>query len=96
MSKQIGSHSGNTDQRQRLERLRWRSRRGLLELELLLGPFVDQRLAELSPELLDLYERLLEHEDVDVHEWLLGRRPEPETLRAIVTEIRTQQSLLDG
>ncbi|MFV2091313.1 MAG: succinate dehydrogenase assembly factor 2, partial [Pseudomonadales bacterium] len=44
----------------RLERLRWRSRRGLLELELLLLPFVDTEMGDLSDELLARFEKLLD------------------------------------
>ena len=42
-------------------RLRWRSRRGMLELELALQPFVEQRLASLSAADRERYARLLEH-----------------------------------
>lgn len=72
----------------RVERLRWRSRRGLLELELLLRPFVDKRAAMLDVGALDDYERLLEFDDMDVHEWLMGRCAPPAELDAIVAEIR--------
>ena len=72
----------------RLERLRWRSRRGLLELELLLAPFVNQRIPELSSPAVDQYERMLDHDDMDVHEWLMQRREPPADMRAIVAEIR--------
>ena len=73
----------------RLERARWRSRRGLLELELLLKPFAAERLAEAGAARLDDYEALLTHDDLDVHEWLMRRADPPAELAAIVTEIRT-------
>lgn len=72
----------------RLEKLRWRSRRGLLELELLLAPFVAGRMPTLSADLLDEFERLLEFDDVDVHEWLLGRSEAPGSVAGVVGEIR--------
>ncbi len=72
----------------RLERARWRSRRGLLELELLLQPFVDGGFARLSDAGKSDYERLLEHDDMDVHEWLLARAEAPAAFRPIVAEIR--------
>jgi len=80
----------------RLERLRWRSRRGLLELELLLNPFVNLRVVELESALVDQYEALLDHEDVDIHEWLLQRNPPPADVADIVREIRRFLSLDDG
>ena len=72
----------------RLDRARWRSRRGLLELELLLKPFVEGPLAQLPASCLDSYERLLEEDDVDVHEWILERSPVPDPYREIVAAIR--------
>ena len=72
----------------RLERLRWRSRRGLLELELLLVPFNDHRLRALRGPLLDEYEVLLNFDDMDVHEWLMSRAQAPDSVERIVSEIR--------
>jgi antitoxin CptB len=72
-----------------LERLRWRSRRGLLELELLLLPFIEARLGSLSEELLADFDALLNCEDMDVIEWLLARS-EPEVAhQRIVLELRS-------
>ena len=54
-----------------LQQLRWRSRRGLLELELLLLPFAQQRLTELaSPSSSTIMSRLLGCEDLDIYDWL--------------------------
>lgn len=72
----------------RLERLRWRSRRGLLELELLLAPFMEHLAQHSDEHLLDQYEALLEHDDLDLHEWLMDRsEPLPE-VQPIVSEMR--------
>ena len=78
----------------RLDRLRWRSRRGLLELELLLAPFVAAELSGLPDPLLDQFERLLEFDDVDVHEWLLGRGNVSDEVVDIVAEIRVRHRAL--
>ena len=77
----------------RFERLRWRSRRGLLELELLLRPFIAERLPELERELLDQFEQLLECDDVDIHEWLLARNPAPAEVCPVVSAIRSHMAL---
>lgn len=70
--------------------LEWRSRRGMLELELLLQPFVRTRLAGLDTGSKRLYARLLEQEDWDIFDWLQRRsEPEDEGLREIVASIRT-------
>jgi antitoxin CptB len=71
----------------RRQRLRWRSRRGLLELELLLAPFVAERLPTLPEALLDEYESLLEFDDLDIHDWLTGRGSPPEAVARVVADI---------
>lgn len=59
-------------------RLAWRSRRGLLELDLLLPPFIRERGPQLSPEQIDNYTRLLAGEDQDIWDWLRGSQPPPD------------------
>lgn len=44
-------------------RMRWASRRGLLELDLLLGPFMESCFRELEPQLREDYQQLMSHED---------------------------------
>jgi antitoxin CptB len=70
-------------------RLWWRSRRGMLELDLALQPFVEHRLAALSAADQARYARLLDHDDWDVYDWVLGRRAPPDAdLAAIVAEVQ--------
>ena len=70
-------------------RLLWRSRRGLLELELLLRPFAEAEAAALTQPQLAQYAQLLEHDDLDIYDWLCGRgEPSADGLRAIVRRIR--------
>lgn len=77
------------DERHDQRRLRWRSRRGMLELELALAPFVEHRLERLSAADRVSYARLLEHDDVDIYEWVRGRSdPHDPGLRAIVAAVR--------
>lgn len=52
-----------------LNRLRWRSRRGLLELDLLLLPFFDEEFHSLDDATQQTYVRLLEEEDPDLLSW---------------------------
>ena len=58
-------------------RLRWRSRRGLLENDLLLTRFLDQHETRLTDEEVDALSGLLELSDNDLMDLLLGRK-EPE------------------
>lgn len=79
------------------KRLCWASRRGMLELDLILVPFVQNRFAELSDIDQQRYKRLLEGEDSDLFAWLMGRgQPDDPELACIVEQIiaysRTQQT----
>lgn len=62
----------------RLKRLSYRAHhRGFKEADLLLGAFADAHLADLTDaELTDL-ETLLEEQDQDIYDWVLGRTPTP-------------------
>jgi len=70
---------------QRPDRIWWRSRRGLLELDLLLLPFVEARYGSLSAAQQARYRELIEHEDQDIWAWLqAGRAPQASELDEIV------------
>jgi antitoxin CptB len=66
-----------SDRETRLKRLQVRSwRRGIREMDLLLGGFATDRLPSLSDAELDLFEALLEENDHDLYIWL-ARQSEP-------------------
>ncbi len=70
-------------------RLFWGSRRGMLELDLVLMPFVENVYPTLSQEEKELYWKLLECEDQDMFGWFLRREdPEEPDLQRIVKIIR--------
>ena len=70
------------------DRLYWHSRRGMLELEYVLVPFVRERFASLSAPLQIAYADLLEHEDWEIFDWLQGRAAPPNSAIAdVVGEI---------
>jgi len=72
----------------RLKRMAMRSwRRGTKEMDLILGPFADSRLAGMSGETLDLYDALLEEADQDLYPWMTGAKPAPQRYSALVDEI---------
>lgn len=52
-------------------------RRGFLETELALRPFLDAELADMGPDELDALEAFLAMEDLDLWEVLSGRRKAP-------------------
>ncbi len=71
-----------------INRMRWASRRGMLELDLVLEPFVTARYAELDDLDRQRFQRLMTCEDQDLFAWFLRReRPEDEELAAIVSQV---------
>lgn len=74
---------------ERLRRLRWRCRRGLLELDLWLGRFADSQLNSLSSDECTLLEALMEEADADILAWLEGRQDIPVQHRNIIESIRS-------
>lgn len=73
------------------KRLRWRCRRGTRELDQLLGWWLENRYKAASPELRRGFAGLLEQQDPELWDWLLGKgqATEPEQA-AVIDEIRTQ------
>jgi antitoxin CptB len=68
-----------------LNRLYWHSRRGMLELDVLLVPFVREVYSTLNPTDRALYVRLLECEDQDMFGWFMqrGESQDPELQRMV-------------
>ena len=72
-----------------LARLRWRARRGMKELDVVLNRWLDRHGESATVGQLALFERLLESEDSDLWPWMLGRSaPADAELRALVDDIR--------
>jgi len=61
-----------------LKKIWWHSRRGMLELDLLLLPFVTNKLEELDDKQQLIYQRLLEQEDQDLFSWLIEKELAPD------------------
>ena len=75
-------------QEARLKRMQLRSmRRGIKEMDLILGAFARDRLGSLSePELL-LYDALLSENDQDLYSWVTGREPAPQRFSSMMSMI---------
>ena len=56
------------------ERARWRCRRGLLELDIVLQRFMDQHYAQLDQQELERFERLLSLPDNDLWDLISTRK----------------------
>jgi antitoxin CptB len=75
-------------QEARLKKLHMRSwRRGMKEMDLILGPYADAHIGQLGPDELDAYERLLDENDQDLYLWITGAKARPERLMPLLGEI---------
>jgi antitoxin CptB len=72
-----------------INRMRWAARRGMLELDLMLEPFVSARYAQLDETDRHRFQQLMLCEDQDLFAWLMLRgAPDDEELTGIVSQIR--------
>ena len=66
-------------------RLKWACRRGMLELDVLFIPFVDEAYDDLSANDQRTFERLLTEQDPDLFSWFMGHKTcEDNELNAMV------------
>jgi len=82
--------SATTDSKDNTEfnRLWWHSRRGMLELDVLLLPFLEEAYRDLDPADQARYQKLLTCEDADMFQWFMQQgRPEDPDLQRIVDMI---------
>jgi antitoxin CptB len=70
------------------DRIRWRCRRGLLELDLVLERFLARRFDGLDGELRTRFDELLDEPDNDLLDLALGRTEPAPRYRAIVEMLR--------
>ncbi len=76
------------------KRLWWGSRRGMLELDLILMPFLENVYPTLAVADQLLYQRLLEEQDQDMYAWFMRREDPANTeLQRIVDLIRANTGL---
>lgn len=70
------------------DRLRWRCRRGLLELDIVLRTFLDRGYDRLPPVEQKAFQELLDTPDTDLWSWLSGgSQPSKKELKEIVKKI---------
>lgn len=75
-------------------RLIWASRRGMLELDLILMPFIENVFPTLTPADQQSYERLLTCEDQDLYAWFMQREnPSDNSLQRIVELVRANTGI---
>ena len=77
-----------------ISRLRWRCRRGMRELDQLLGWYLETRYAQAADEKKAAFSTMLEQPDPELWDWLSGHgSPVVPDWRAIIDEIRTRDRI---
>ena len=77
--------AGESDQVKRLRMRSWR--RGTKEMDMILGPFSDEMLGDLTGQELDRYEQLLHENDQDLYQWVSGQVSPPQTHAELIDRI---------
>lgn len=72
-----------------LERLRWRARRGLLELDIVLGRFIENHYVQLDAAERQVFEALLDMPDTPLWDMIAGKcDAEQKSTQALLDKIR--------
>lgn len=73
-------------------RIRWKCRRGMLELDLILKEFLERKFMTLTSEQQLQFDRLLDESDPILYKWLTGKElPEDKDLAAVVKLIKLSE-----
>ncbi len=73
-SQSTNSQSLDSQPRVNKARLKWACRRGMLELDVLFIPFVEEAYDDLTAKEQRTFERLLTEQDPDLFAWFLGHK----------------------
>ena len=71
--------------------LRWRTRRGLRELDLMLQRYLSEHYPSASPADQQAFIQLLEQSDADILDWLLGRADPPPDMANVIATLSTRR-----
>ena len=81
-------------QTEKVKKLAWQCRRGMLELDVILIPFLEKHFADLSSVQQDRFEQLLNEADPDLYTWIMGYgHPEKASQLEIVNIIRAKMAI---
>lgn len=73
----------------KLNRLRWQCRRGMLELDIILLAFLEQHYCQLNIQEQTLFETLLTYSDQDLYQWLIKQeKVDDPILQKIIDQVR--------
>jgi antitoxin CptB len=73
-------------------KLRWACRRGMLELDLMFGHYLDNNYDGLDPAEKALFVDLLGCHDQELFNWLMGKTPAPPQFSPLVQAIRESRA----
>jgi len=77
-----------------IKKLTWQCRRGMLELDVILIPFLEQHFSTLSKEYQNLFVELLEQPDPDLYTWIMGYGEcDNKRLVPIIEQIREKMAI---
>ena len=68
--------------------LKWRQRRGMKELDVLLERYFRRHHETASPEEKAAFERLLDREDPEIWLWVVGQQPAPPEFADVIAALR--------
>jgi len=72
----------------RLKRLKMRSwRRGIKEMDLILGPYSDTEIEGLDETQIALYDAMLSENDHDLYQWITGQKQTPQEYLGMIAVI---------
>lgn len=83
-----GHHPSQAHHDLSLRQLRWQCRRGLLELDLLLGHFLETQYPQLSSAKKAEFVTLLQYPDQVLLQWFTDQATPPDALQAISTAVK--------
>ena len=76
-------------------RILWRCRRGIKEMDIVLQDFIKNSYDELNNENKSAFSKLLEEQDLDILNWVLGKdKPEDKTLIENIKKIRSSRNII--
>jgi antitoxin CptB len=68
--------------------LRWRQRRGMKELDVLLERYYTRHYDSASVTERDMFARLLDREDPEIWLWIVGQAPAPAEFEHVIARLR--------
>ena len=72
----------------RIKRMRMRSwRRGMKEMDIVMGGYADARLESMSNAQLDAWDALLDENDQDLLAWITGQQETPPALLDLISDV---------